>query len=80
MQELIAFIVGSALRFQLGDQRRSRPRFAPVFLDEGFIKADGQFTARAVQAWRGLGFQLVIGAALSALIAAGVASDVGCHG
>ena len=62
MQELIAFIVGSALRFQLGDQRRSRPRFAPVFLDEGFIKADGQFTARAVEAWRGLGFQLVIGA------------------
>ena len=62
MQELIAFIVGSALRFQLGDQQRSRPRFAPVFLDEGFIKADGQFTARAVQAWRGLGFQLIIGA------------------
>lgn len=62
MQELIAFIVGSALRFQLGDQQRARPRFAPVFLDEGFIKADGQFTSRAVQAWRGLGFQLIIGA------------------
>ncbi|TFD12877.1 hypothetical protein E3T35_06205 [Cryobacterium sp. TMT1-2-2] len=62
MQELIAFIVGSALRFQLGDQQRSRPRFAPVFLDEGFIKADGQFTSRAVEAWRGLGFQLIIGA------------------
>ncbi|MGN7978256.1 ATP-binding protein [Microbacterium sp. 22195] len=62
MQELIAFIVGSALRFQLGDQKRSHPRFAPVFLDEGFIKADGQFTSRAVQAWQGLGFQLIIGA------------------
>lgn len=62
MQELIAFIVGSALRFQLGDQQRSRPRFAPVFLDEGFIKADGQFTSRAVAAWRGLGFQMIIGA------------------
>jgi uncharacterized protein YPO0396 len=62
MQELIAFIVGSALRFQLGDQQRAKPRFAPVFLDEGFIKADGQFTSRAVQAWRGLGFQLIIGA------------------
>lgn len=62
MQELIAFIIGSALRFQLGDQQRARPRFAPVFLDEGFIKADGQFTSRAVQAWRGLGFQLIIGA------------------
>ena len=62
MQELVAFIVGSALRFQLGDQQRARPRFAPVFLDEGFIRADGQFTSRAVQAWRGLGFQLIIGA------------------
>ncbi|GAA2540771.1 ATP-binding protein [Microbacterium mitrae] len=62
MQELIAFIVGSALRFQLGDQERSRPTFAPVFLDEGFIKADGQFTGRAVQAWRKLGFQLIVGA------------------
>jgi uncharacterized protein YPO0396 len=34
-QELVAFIVGSALRYQLGDEHRARPRFAPVFLDEG---------------------------------------------
>lgn len=63
-QELIAFIVGAALRFQLGDELRSRPRFAPVFLDEGFIKSDAEFASRAVQAWKGLGFQLVIGAPL----------------
>ncbi|MCC8251194.1 ATP-binding protein [Saccharothrix luteola] len=63
-QELIAFIVGAALRFRLGDELRDRPRFAPVFLDEGFIKADAEFAGRAVQAWRGLGFQLVIGAPL----------------
>ncbi len=37
-QELVAFIVGSALRFRLGDETRSRPRFAPVFLDEGFVE------------------------------------------
>jgi len=59
-QELVAFIVGSALRFRLGDEMRSRPRFAPVFLDEGFVKADSEFAGRAVRAWKGLGFQLVI--------------------
>ncbi|WP_185995794.1 ATP-binding protein [Nocardioides campestrisoli] len=63
-QELVAFIVGSALRFRLGDELRSRPRFAPVMLDEGFVKADSEFAGRAVQAWTGLGFQLVIGVPL----------------
>ncbi|MEX0426989.1 ATP-binding protein [Nocardioides sp. DS6] len=63
-QELVAFIVGSALRFRLGDELRSRPRFAPVFLDEGFVKADSEFAGRAVAAWKGLGFQLVIGVPL----------------
>lgn len=61
-QELVAFIVGAALRFQLGDETRSRPRFAPVFLDEGFVKADSEFAARGVNAWKGLGFQLVVAA------------------
>ena len=59
-QELVAFIVGAALRFQLGDETRSRPRFAPVFLDEGFVKADSEFAGRGVTAWKGLGFQLVV--------------------
>lgn len=63
-QELVAFIVGSALRFRLGDEMRSRPRFAPVFLDEGFVKADSEFAGRAVRAWRGLGFQLIVGVPL----------------
>ena len=62
MQELVAFIVGSALRYQLGDEERSRPRFAPVFLDEAFIKADSEFAGRAVKAWQNLGFQLIVGA------------------
>ncbi len=61
-QELVAFIVGAALRYQLGDAGAARPRYAPVFLDEALIKADARFTGRAVGAWRGLGFQLVIGA------------------
>lgn len=61
-QELIAFIIGSALRFRLGDELRDQPRFAPVFLDEGFVKADSQFAGRAVSAWRGLKFQIIVGA------------------
>lgn len=61
-QELIAFIVGAALRYQLGDAGAERPRYAPVFMDEALIKADAHFTQRAIGAWRGLGFQLIIGA------------------
>lgn len=60
-QELIAFIIGSALRFRLGDELRELPRFAPVFLDEGFVKADSEFAGRAVTAWRRLGFQIIVG-------------------
>lgn len=68
-QELVAFIVGAALRYQLGDEARPRPRFAPVLLDEGFIKADSEFAGRAVVAWLRLGFQLVIGAPLDKVTA-----------
>ena len=68
-QELVSFIVGAALRYQLGDETRTKPRFAPVLLDEGFIKADGEFAFRAVRAWRGLGFQLIIGAPLDKVTA-----------
>jgi uncharacterized protein YPO0396 len=68
-QELIAFIVGAALRFQLGDEDRARPRFAPIFLDEGFVKSDSEFAGRAVHAWKGLGFQLIVGAPLDKVTA-----------
>jgi uncharacterized protein YPO0396 len=46
----------------LGDEKRNRPRFAPVVLDEAFIKADGEYTGAAVDAWNQLGFQLIVGA------------------
>lgn len=68
-QELVAFIVGAALRFRLGDELRARPRFAPVFLDEGFVKSDSEFAGRAVQAWKGLGFQLIVGVPLDKVTA-----------
>ncbi|MEU8309824.1 SbcC/MukB-like Walker B domain-containing protein [Actinomadura sp. NPDC048955] len=61
-QELVAFIVGAALRFQLGDESRTRPRFAPVVLDEAFIKSDSEYAGRGVRAWKALGFQLIVGA------------------
>ena len=64
----MAFIVGAALRYQLGDEDR-RPRFAPVFLDEGFIKSDSEFAGRSVQAWKKLGFQLIVGAPLDKVTA-----------
>lgn len=63
-QELVAFIVGAALRYQLGDADAAHPRYAPVFLDEAFIKADHRFAGRSVAAWQGLGFQLIIGSPL----------------
>ena len=59
-QELVAFIVGAALRYQLGDEEGARSAFAPVWLDEAFIKADSEFTSRAVNAWLGFGFQLIV--------------------
>jgi uncharacterized protein YPO0396 len=67
-QELMAFIVGAALRYQLGDEDRL-PRFAPVFLDEGFIKSDSEFAGRSVQAWKKLGFQLIVGVPLDKVTA-----------
>jgi len=75
-QELVAFIVGSALRYQLGDEDRARPRFAPVFLDEGFVKSDSEFAGRAVSAWKGLGFQLIIGTPLDKVTALEPYSDL----
>ena len=75
-QELVAFIVGSALRYQLGDEDRARPRFAPVFLDEGFVKSDSEFAGRAVGAWKGLGFQLIIGTPLDKVTALEPYSDL----
>ena len=44
------------------EMRAPRLRGKSIFLDEALIKADAHFTKRAIGAWRGLGFQLVIGA------------------
>jgi uncharacterized protein YPO0396 len=61
-QELIAFILGAALRYRLGEGGGSLPAYGSVILDEGFVKADSDFTGRALGALQALGFQLIIGA------------------
>lgn len=58
--EIVAFILGAALLYRLGQDGSTLPGFAPVLLDEGFIKADSRFTSRAISAWQGFGFQLII--------------------
>lgn len=60
VQELVAFLSASALLYKLGAEAGRKPVFAPVMLDEGFGKADSKFTARAVEAWKSFGFQLLV--------------------
>lgn len=61
-QGLIAFVLGAALRYRLGSGTDQLPTYAPIVLDEGFVKADSEYTGRALGALQGLGFQLIIGA------------------
>lgn len=59
-QELVAFILGAALLYCLGYNSATMPSYAPVYLDEAFIKADSEHTRRALGALSGLGFQVII--------------------
>lgn len=59
-QELTMFIIAAAIRYKVGSLDAKTPRFAPVFMDEGLIKADPERTQRAVTVWTHLGFQPVI--------------------
>ena len=61
-QELIAFILGAALRYRLGEGGQTLPTYGCVVLDEGFVKADSDYTGRSLRALQELGFQLIIGA------------------
>lgn len=61
-QELIAFILGAALRYRLGDGTGTPPTYGTVILDEGFVKADSDYTGRSLRALQALGFQLIVGA------------------
>ena len=61
-QELIAFILGAALRYRLGEGGQAPPVYGCVVLDEGFVKADSDYTGRSLRALQELGFQLIVGA------------------
>jgi uncharacterized protein YPO0396 len=61
-QELIAFILGAALRYRLGEGSTEPPAYGSIVLDEGFVKADSDYTGRALRALQELGFQLIVGA------------------
>ena len=62
-------MLGAALRYRLGDGTDAIPTYAPIVLDEGFVKADNEYTGRALAAFRGLGFQLVATKGTAAAIA-----------
>jgi len=61
-QELTAFVLAAAVRYHVGTEGVSRPKLATVFLDEALIKADDQFTERAINVWLRFGFQPIIAA------------------
>ncbi|GAA4168025.1 ATP-binding protein [Gryllotalpicola koreensis] len=61
-QQLIAFILGAALRYRLGEGEERVPTYASIILDEGFVKSDSDFTGRSLRALSALGFQVLIGA------------------
>lgn len=59
-QELTMFIIAAAIRYRVGSIDATTPRFAPVFMDEGLIRADPARTRKAVDVWTRLGFQPII--------------------
>lgn len=59
-QKLAAACLAAALRYQLGGQERTVPKYATVVLDEAFDKADPQFTAAAMTIFTNFGFQTII--------------------
>ncbi len=53
---------GAALMYLLANDNATEPSYATVFLDEALIKADGQYTRRALSVLPGLGVQVIVSA------------------
>ncbi|MCH9276026.1 hypothetical protein JS533_007030 [Bifidobacterium amazonense] len=64
LQELTSFVYGAALIYMLGGgmERRLKPSYTTLFLDEALIKADGRYTRRALSVLPRLGFQVIVSA------------------
>jgi len=67
-QKLAATCLAAALRYQLGGQDRSLPRFSTVFLDEAFDKADAEFTTMAMNIFKTFGFQMIVATPLKSVM------------
>lgn len=62
-EKLVAFCLAAALSYNLaGPDSESKPRFAPLMLDEAFSKSDEAFAAQGLSAFDEFGFQLLIAA------------------
>lgn len=59
-QKLTTTCLAAALRYQLGGSADTKPKYAPVVLDEAFDKADNDFTDISLQVFEQFGFQLII--------------------
>ena len=55
-----AFITAAAMAYALGTPSNTLPRFAPIIFDEAFVKSDLSTTRLAVEALKGLGFQMIV--------------------
>ena len=53
--------MAAALRFHLTGDNRNIPTFAPIVLDEAFIRTDANFTNTVLNVYKKMGFQLIIG-------------------
>lgn len=67
-QKLTAAILAAALRYQLGGKESGLPKFATVFMDEAFDKADAEFTDLAMKVFETFGFQLVVATPLKSVM------------
>jgi uncharacterized protein YPO0396 len=56
------------LRYQLGGQDRTLPRYSTVVLDEAFDKADAEFTAMAMNIFKTSGFQMIVATPLKSVM------------
>ncbi|MGF1684208.1 ATP-binding protein [Photobacterium minamisatsumaniensis] len=60
-EKLTATVMAAALRYHLTGDNRNIPTFAPIVLDEAFIRTDANFTNTVLNVYKKMGFQLIIG-------------------
>ncbi|MDZ5515760.1 ATP-binding protein [Vibrio fluvialis] len=60
-EKLTATVMAAALRYHLTGDNRKIPTFAPIVLDEAFIRTDANFTNTVLNVYKKMGFQLIIG-------------------